>query len=193
MLHVDILYVWLGVVFLVMVSVSGVGWWAYRSYLRLQEQLAATKAQLASKEEKERGELAKKLKLRRANILLHPVQAIAPPNPSLEDHMMPGEVGLPQTSTFDGKGYIWQMNDLPYSSPLNNPDIYHSVRPLDYWKHYQNQHEDAISDDQYHGYSKPQHVNSESLTNPLTHQHSINWNYRYVFCQILSYQSIYLK
>lgn len=179
MLLVDVWIIWFGVIFMVGVSVSSVGWWAYRSYLKLQEQLAMTQKQLAHKEEKEREELAKKLKLRRANILLQPITAIAPPNPALEEHMVDGELERDQTSSLDGKGYLWQMNEHPYSSSLHNPDVYHSVRPFDYWKHYQNHQESPESQDEYHGYSKPQHVNSESLTNPLTTQHSINWNFRY--------------
>lgn len=141
-----------------------------------------TQKQLAHKEEKEREELAKKLKLRRANILLQPITAIAPPNPALEEHMIDGELERDQTSSLDGKGYLWQMNEHPYSSSLHNPDVYHSVRPFDYWKHYQNHQESPESQDEYHGYSKPQHVNSESLTNPLTTQHSINWNFRFQTC-----------
>jgi hypothetical protein len=182
MLLVDVLYIWLGLIFLASASVSVVGWWAYRSYLKLEEQLAATREQLAHKEEKEREELVKKLRLRRANILLQPVQSIAPPNLASEDHIIDGELSLTQTSSFDGKGYLWQMNELPYSSPLNNPDIYHSVRPFEYWKYYQNQQEGANSENEYHGYSRPQQVDSESLTNPLTTQHSINWNYRFQNC-----------
>jgi len=179
MLPGELMYLWIGLLFLAIGSVSSVGWWAYRTYLRLQEQLATTREQLARKEEKEREELVKKLKLRRANILLQPVTAIAPPNPSLEEHTAFGELGEQSSSSVDGKGYIGQMNGLLGDAGSNNPDIYHSVRPLDYWKHYQNHQEGLDQDEQYHGYSRPQLVNSESLTNPLKNHHSINWNKRY--------------
>lgn len=186
-MRADILYVWTCIAFLVSASVSVAGYWAWKSYLRLQEQLAATQAQLATKESKEREELAKKLRQRRANILMQPVMAIAPPAPWLDEHVLGGDFETSEQPPSDGRGYLSAMRDLPYSTSLHGPDTYHSVRPLDYWKHYLDQNEGALSGDEYHGYSKPQHVNSESLTNPLSHQHSINWNNRYALDYFLHF------
>lgn len=176
----DMTYVWSCIAFLVVASVSTVAYWAWRSFLRLQSELAATQAQLANKEGKERDELARKLHQRRANILMQPVMAIAPPAPWLDEHILGHDFETSEQDLADGRGYLSAMRDTPYSTSPHGPDTYHSVRPLDYWKHYLDQTESAQTGDEYHGYSKPQHVNSESLTNPLTTQHSINWNNRCV-------------
>lgn len=183
----DMLYVWSCIAVLVAASVSTAAYWAWKSYLRLQEQLAATKAQLATKEEKEREELAKKLRIRRGKILIQPVMSIAPPAPWLDEHVLGGDFETSEQATPESRGYLSAMRDGPYSTSLHGPDTYHSVRPLDYWKHYLDQNEAAQTGDEYHGYSKPQHVNSESLTNPLTTQHSINWNNRYVTHTLLHF------
>lgn len=163
------------------VSISAGARQAWKSYVRLREQLAVARAQLATKESKEREELAKKLRIRRAAILKQPVMAISPPAPWLDEHILGGEDETMLPPSADGTGYLSAMRDGAYTTSMHGPDTYHSVRPLDYWKHYLDHNEGAAAGDEYHGYSRPQLVNSESLTNPLTTQHSINWNNRYAF------------
>lgn len=171
--------IWIGFILVSISAVVSAAWVAYKSFLKLREQLEMTKAQLATKEEKEKEEQAKKLKIRRATILTQPIKAIAPPNTAFDEHPMQLEDVSGSDSAADNRGYLSQMGNPPYLTNINGPDIYHSVRPLDYWKHYQYHNEGATPDDQYQGYSRPHFANSELLTNPVTTQHSINWNKRY--------------